>query len=121
MIDKIDCNKLSWLSKCWRSKSTKLQQITVSDCNKLIQRAKCRNQKSTKIKVFQIEYFKDRHPKIFQQTLGVLICAEELEKVGYICELEQTDKQVTVGYNIRGEVNKCSVRSLTTVNLVIKW
>jgi hypothetical protein len=95
--------------------------LTVEDCIKQITTAKCRNKRSVKIKIRQIEFFKDKHPKIYLQTLGVTEAIKELEKMGYTAEYDTNDKQVSVGYDMRGDIKKYTARDLHTTSLLIKW
>lgn len=98
-----------------------VNNLTINECLKQIQSAKGRNRRICKIKISQVEYFKDKHPKIFLQTMGVFKCIDILQKSGYSCNMEKNDKQVTTGYNMRGEIRKCVARDLHTTILVIKW
>ena len=98
-----------------------IQTLTVEDCLKQIHQAKCNNRRTCKIKVMQVEYFDDKRPKIYLQTLDTQKVMKELEEKGYHCELDKNDKQVTVGYDLTGKINKCQQRKLHTTTLIIKW
>ena len=95
--------------------------LTTEEIAKIIHTEKCRGKKTLKMKVQQIEFFKDKQPKIFLQTLGLSEVESYLKENGYSFEYEKSDKQVTVRYDMRGAINKCSARDLKTTNLIIKW
>ena len=45
--------------------------LTTDKIAKIIHAEKCRGKKTLKMKVQQIEFFKDKRPKIFLQTIGL--------------------------------------------------
>lgn len=98
-----------------------INKLTTNEIAKIIHAEKCRGKKTLKMKVQQIEFFKDKRPKIFLQTVGLPEVENYLKENGYSFEYKKSDKQVTVGYDMRGAINKCSARNLKTTNLIIKW
>ncbi len=103
-----------------------INTLTVEDCTKMIQSAKVHRKRYTKVKISQSEIIHQEAPKkdimkVYLKTLGTLKCMEVLKSQGYDCEMEKTDKQVTIGYDLKGSINKCNVRDLITTNLVIRW
>ena len=102
-----------------------INTLTVEDCTKMIQSAKVHGKRYTKVKISQSEIIhqegKKDVMKVYLKTLGTLKCMEVLKSQGYDCKMEKTDKQVTVGYDLKGTINKCNVRDLFTTNLVIRW
>lgn len=98
-----------------------INKLTTNEIAKIIHAEKCRGKKMLKMKVQQIEFFKDKRPKIFLQTIGLPEVENYLTKNGYSFEYEKNDKQVSVGYDMRGAINKCSARNLKTTTLIIKW
>lgn len=96
-------------------------KITSADIAKLIQGEKMKGKKTLKLKTSQVEFFKDKKPKIFLQTIGLKDVENYLTENNYTFEYEKTEKQVSVGYDMKGTIKKCSVRDLKTTNLVVKW
>ena len=64
--------------------------------------------KVAKIKVYQVEFFKDKHPKIFVQTLNPDGVKKKLESSGLIVEVKD------------GHVESVIPRNLHTINWIIK-
>jgi hypothetical protein len=98
-----------------------INNLTTDEIAKIIHAEKCRGKKTLKMKVQQIEFFKDKSPKVFLQTTGLSEVESYLKENGYSFEYEKSDKQVTVGYDMRGAINKYATRDLKTTNLIIKW
>lgn len=98
-----------------------VNSLNVVECLRQIESAKGHGRRTCKIKVSQVEYFKEKKPVILLNTKGVFACMQTLAKLGYECDLDKTDKQVTVGYDLKGAIKKCVSRDLHTTNLVIKW
>jgi hypothetical protein len=98
-----------------------VQKLEIADCMKMINAVKANNRRKCPIKVSQIEYFKDRHPKVFLQTFGLKELETELKKMGYSVSYSKEEKQISVGYDMRGNIKKLSNRDLHTTNLVISW
>ena len=98
-----------------------INELTTDKIAKIIHAEKCRGKKTLKMKVQQIEFFKDKRPKIFLQTIGLPEVENYLTKNGYSFEYEKNDKQVSVGYDMRGIIKKCTERNLKTTTLIIKW
>lgn len=77
--------------------------------------------KVAKIKVYQVEFFKDKHPKIFVQTLNPDGVKKKLESFGLIVEVRETRKQNTLRYSAKdGHVESVIPRDLHTINWIIK-
>ena len=97
------------------------QTLKLEDVLKEIQTSKNRNKRTCKIKLSQVEYFKDKRPKIFLQTLGVDEVEKKLEELGYFVDYEKHESQMTIGYDAKGAINKCNKRDLKTKVMIIKW
>ena len=98
-----------------------INYLSTVEIAKFIHAEKCRGKKMLKMKVRHIEFFKDKQPKIFLQTLGLPEVENYLTENGYSFEYEKNDKQVSVGYDMRGVIKKCTARDLKTTSLVIRW
>lgn len=98
-----------------------INELTTDKIASFIHAEKCRGKKTLKMKVQQVEFFKDKQPKIFLQTLGLPEVENYLTENGYSFEYEKNDKQVSVGYDMRGVIKKCTTRDLKTTSLVIRW
>lgn len=98
-----------------------INELTTDKIASFIHAEKCRGKKTLKMKVQQVEFFKDKQPKIFLQTLGLSEVENYLKENGYSFEYEKNDKQVSVGYDMRGVIKKCTTRDLKTTSLVIRW
>lgn len=98
-----------------------INELTTDKIASFIHAEKCRGKKTLKMKVRQVEFFKDKQPKIFLQTLGLPEVEKYLKENGYSFEYEKNDKQVSVGYDMRGVIKKCTTRDLKTTSLVIRW
>lgn len=98
-----------------------INELTTDKIASFIHAEKCRGKKTLKMKVQQVEFFKDKQPKIFLQTLGLPEVENYLKENGYSFEYEKNDKQVSVGYDMRGVIKKCTTRDLKTTSLVIRW
>ena len=98
-----------------------INELTTDKIASFIHAEKCRGKKTLKMKVQQVEFFKDKQPKIFLQTLGLPEVENYLKENGYSFEYEKNDKQVSVGYDMRGVIKKCTTRNLKTTSLVIRW
>lgn len=98
-----------------------INELTTDKIAKFIHAEKCRGKKTLKMKVQQVEFFKDKQPKIFLQTNGLSEVENYLKENGYSFEYEKNDKQVSVGYDMRGVIKKCTTRDLKTTSLVIRW
>ena len=98
-----------------------INYLSTVEIAKFIHAEKCRGKKTLKMKVQQVEFFKDKQPKIFLQTLGLPEVENYLKENGYSFEYEKNDKQVSVGYDMRGVIKKCTTRDLKTTSLVIRW
>lgn len=98
-----------------------INELTTDKIAKFIHAEKCRGKKTLKMKVQQVEFFKDKQPKIFLQTNGLSEVEKYLTENGYSFEYEKNDKQVSVGYDMRGVIKKCTTRDLKTTSLVIRW
>ena len=98
-----------------------INELTTDKIASFIHAEKCRGKKTLKMKVQQVEFFKDKQPKIFLQTNGLSEVEKYLTENGYSFEYEKNDKQVSVGYDMRGVIKKCTTRDLKTTSLVIRW
>lgn len=98
-----------------------INELTTDKIASFIHAEKCRGKKTLKMKVQQVEFFKDKQPKIFLQTNGLPEVENYLKENGYSFEYEKNDKQVSVGYDMRGVIKKCTTRNLKTTSLVIRW
>ena len=98
-----------------------INELTTDKIASFIHAEKCRGKKTLKMKVQQVEFFKDKQPKIFLQTNGLSEVENYLKENGYSFEYEKNDKQVSVGYDMRGVIKKCTARDLKTTSLVIRW
>lgn len=98
-----------------------INELTTDKIASFIHAEKCRGKKTLKMKVQQVEFFKDKQPKIFLQTNGLSEVENYLTENGYSFEYEKNDKQVSVGYDMRGVIKKCTTRDLKTTSLVIRW
>lgn len=98
-----------------------INELTTDKIASFIHAEKCRGKKTLKMKVQQVEFFKDKQPKIFLQTNGLSEVEKYLTENGYSFEYEKNDKQVSVGYDMRGVIKKCTTRNLKTTSLVIRW
>lgn len=82
-----------------------------------------RGKRSIKLKVYQLDYTGGKPHGLF--ILGGLLeggeGAKRLIEMGYRLEYEKTTQQNTVGYNLRGEMNKLTKRDLHTTNLIVSW
>ena len=97
-----------------------INELTTDKIASFIHAEKCRGKKTLKMKVQQVEFFKDKQPKIFLQTNGLSEVEKYLTENGYSFEYEKNDKQVSVGYDMRGVIKKCTTRDLKTTSLVIR-
>jgi len=97
-----------------------IQTLTVKDCKYLIQQEKCRNKRTCKIKIIQFELI-DGKTKMYLYTTGLKDIEKYLNENSYSYEYKKTDKQVSVGYDLVGKINKYNERQLYTTTLVIKW
>lgn len=98
-----------------------INELTTDKIASFIHAEKCRGKKTLKMKVQQVEFFKDKQPKIFLQTNGLSEVEKYLTENGYSFEYEKNEKQVSVGYDMRGVIKKCTTRDLKTTSLVIRW
>ena len=98
-----------------------VNELTTDKIASFIHAEKCRGKKTLKMKVQQVEFFKDKQPKIFLQTNGLSEVEKYLKENGYSFEYEKNEKQVSVGYDMRGVIKKCTTRDLKTTSLVIRW
>ena len=98
-----------------------INELTTDKIASFIHAEKCRGKKTLKMKVQQVEFFKDKQPKIFLQTNGLSEIEKYLTENGYSFEYEKNEKQVSVGYDMRGVIKKCTTRDLKTTSLVIRW
>lgn len=98
-----------------------INELTTDKIASFIHAEKCRGKKTLKMKVQQVEFFKDKQPKIFLQTNGLSEVEKYLTENGYSFEYEKNEKQVSVGYDMRGVIKKCTTRNLKTTSLVIRW
>ena len=98
-----------------------INELTTDKIASFIHAEKCRGKKTLKMKVQQVEFFKDKQPKIFLQTNGLSEIEKYLTENGYSFEYEKNEKQVSVGYDMRGVIKKCTTRNLKTTSLVIRW
>ena len=88
-----------------------------------VKKAKSRGKKSIKVKVYQIDMTGGKAHGLFM-VAGMLEGGKgmkALEEMGYKVSYERTDKQLTVGYNCRGEVNKSVMRPLKTTTMVVHF
>jgi hypothetical protein len=97
-----------------------INTLTVQTVKDLIQQEKCKSRRSCKIKVIQFESIENK-TKMYLQTLGLKNVEKYLFENGYSFEYKKTDKQITIGYDLTGKINKCQERKLYTTTLVIKW
>lgn len=74
--------------------------------------------KKTQIKVFQVEYFKGKHPKLYLQTMENDKIKAELVGMGYDVAEKETSKAVYVSKNEKGEDHLVS-RNIHTISWVI--
>ena len=98
-----------------------VNELNADKIAKFIHAEKCRGKKTLKMKVHQIEFFKDKRPKVFLLTVGLKEVEKYLTENGYSFEYEKNEKQVSVGYDMRGTIKKCTARNLKTTSLIIKW
>ena len=94
---------------------------TNNDVMRVIAHDKAKGKRTSKVKISQIEFFKDKHPKIYLQTMGISELEKELKEKGFIFKYEKTDKQNTVSYDMNGNINKAIQRDLHTTNIVVKF
>ena len=77
--------------------------------------------KVAKIKVYQVETFNGKRPKIFVQTLNPDGIKRKLESLGLTVEEKETRKQNTLRYSAKdGHVESVIPRNLHTINWIIK-
>lgn len=94
---------------------------TNNDVMRVIAHDKAKGKKTSKVKISQVEFFKDKHPKMYLQTMGLKELEKELKSKGFTFKYERTDKQNTIGYDINGNINKAIQRDLHTTNIVVKF
>lgn len=94
---------------------------TNNDVMRVIAHDKTKGKKTSKVKISQVEFFKDKHPKMYLQTMGLKELEKELKSKGFTFKYERTDKQNTIGYDINGNINKAIQRDLHTTNIVVKF
>ena len=94
---------------------------TSNDVMRVITHDKAKGKRNSKVKISQVEFFKNKHPKIYLQTMGISELEKELKEKGFIFKYEKTDKQNTVSYDMNGNINKAIQRDLHTTNIVVKF
>lgn len=94
---------------------------TNNDVMRVITHDKAKGKRTSKVKISQVEFFKNKHPKIYLQTMGISELEKELKENGFTFKYEKTDKQNTVSYDMNGNINKVIQRDLHTTNIVIKF
>lgn len=94
---------------------------TNNDVMRVIAHDKASGKRTSKVKISQVEFFKNKHPKIYLQTMGVSELEKELKSKGFTFKYERTDKQNTVSYDMNGNINKVIQRDLHTTNIVVKF
>ena len=94
---------------------------TNNDVMRVIAHDKAKGKKASKVKISQVEFFKDKHPKMYLQTMGLKELEKELKSKGFTFKYEKTDKQNTIGYDMNGNINKAIQRDLHTTNIVVKF
>ena len=94
---------------------------TNNDVMRVIAHDKAKGKRTSKVKISQVEFFKDKHPKIYLQTVGISELEKELKVKGFTFKYEKTDKQNTVSYDMNGNINKAIQRDLHTTNIVVKF
>ena len=94
---------------------------TNNDVMRVITHDKAKGKRTSKVKISQVEFFKDKHPKIYLQTMGISELEKELKEKGFTFKYEKTDKQNTVSYDMNGNINKAIQRDLHTTNIVVKF
>ena len=76
--------------------------------------------KSTQIKIYQVETFEGKRPKIFVQTMLPNEIKKKLIASGYSVEEKETTKQVTAKAKASGEIINVITRNLHTINWIVK-
>ena len=94
---------------------------TNNDVMRVIAHDKAKGKRTSKVKISQVEFFKDKHPKIYLQTMGISELEKELKAKGFTFKYEKTDKQNTISYDMNGNINKAIQRDLHTTNIVVKF
>lgn len=94
---------------------------TNNDVMRVITHDKAKGKRTSKVKISQVEFFKNKHPKIYLQTMGISELEKELKEKGFTFKYEKTDKQNTVSYDMNGNINKAIQRDLHTTNIVVKF
>ena len=94
---------------------------TNNDVMRVIIHDKAKGKRTSKVKISQVEFFKNKHPKIYLQTMGISELEKELKEKGFTFKYEKTDKQNTVSYDMNGNINKAIQRDLHTTNIVVKF
>lgn len=94
---------------------------TNNDVMRVITHDKVKGKRTSKVKISQVEFFKNKHPKIYLQTMGISELEKELKEKGFTFKYEKTDKQNTVSYDMNGNINKAIQRDLHTTNIVVKF
>lgn len=98
-------------------------QANVNDVVSQIKKAKARGKKSIKVKVYQIDMSGGKPHNLFM-VVGMIEKGDgvkQLEAMGYNVSFERTDKQLTVGYNCRGECTKSILKPLHTTNMIVRF
>lgn len=85
-----------------------------------IKSAKSKGKKSIKVKVYQIE-----GDNILYNMIGMTSENDEgvkhLKENGYFINFETNDKQVSMKYNMKGELANTTSKDLYTTSIIVGW
>lgn len=97
-------------------------QDSIEMVSSQIKTARAKRKKQIKVKVYQLDYSGGKPHGLYMLTGMCKGGAGEkaIKDLGCSVSYEKTDKQITVGYKLTGEMSKCNVRPLHTTNMVIK-
>lgn len=88
-----------------------------------IKSAKNRGKKMIKVKVRQLDYTDGKLRVLYimcgfgEGSKGEKVLLE----LGYTIQYENQKKQVSTGYDMRGNINKFAQRDLHTTSMIIRW
>ena len=74
---------------------------------------------STQIKVYQVETFEGKRPKIYIQTLQLNKIKGKIASLGFDVKEKETFKQITTKTDSKGNITGIISRNLHTINLVV--
>lgn len=88
-----------------------------------IKSAKNRGKKMIKVKVRQLDYTNGKLRVLYIMCgMGKVVKVKKaLQELGYTVEYEKQKKQVSIGYDMRGNISKFAQRDLHTTSMIVRW